>query len=126
MLERALAALRFRNNSTLEIAPFKAHHGREANTVLSNLTKKPSVRILNWTNLIKSKSACLDEQREMPNPADTNWGIRSDSENGNRTRNHPITLPDHQALNQEHEPSARVPAETIMTAGPGSLLTDGR
>ena len=42
MLERALGALRLAKNSTLSITPFEAHHGREANTVLRNLTKKPS------------------------------------------------------------------------------------
>ena len=41
MVERALGALRFAKNSTLNIIPFEAHHGREANTVLRNLTKKP-------------------------------------------------------------------------------------
>ena len=45
MLERALEALRFAYNATLKITPFKAHHGREANTVLRNLTKKPSLKI---------------------------------------------------------------------------------
>ena len=40
MVERALGALRFSKNATLKISPFEAHHGREANTVLRNLTKK--------------------------------------------------------------------------------------
>ena len=39
MVERALGALRFSKNATLKISPFEAHHGREANTVLRNLTK---------------------------------------------------------------------------------------
>ena len=42
MLERALGALRFFQNTTLKQTPFKAHHGREANTVLRNLAEKPS------------------------------------------------------------------------------------
>ena len=46
-LERALGALRFANNATLNITPFEAHHGREAKTVLRNLTKRPSLRNLN-------------------------------------------------------------------------------
>ena len=62
MVERALGALRFSPNATLKITPFEAHHGREANTVLRYLTKKPSLRNLNWSNVLKSKSACLDEQ----------------------------------------------------------------
>ena len=39
MIERALGALRFSKNATLKISSFEAHHGREANTVLRNLTK---------------------------------------------------------------------------------------
>ena len=42
MLEKALGALRLPNNVTVKITQFEAHHGREANTVLRNLTKKPS------------------------------------------------------------------------------------
>ena len=86
MVERALGALRFSPNATLKITPFEAHHGREANAVLRNLTKKPSLRNLNWSNVLKSKSACLDEQdaeaQKMPKPADTHWGMRSDNEYG--------------------------------------------
>ena len=48
MVERALGALRFTKNATLNITPFGEHHGREAKTVLRNLTKKPSLRNLNW------------------------------------------------------------------------------
>ena len=40
MVERALSARRFAPNATLKITPFEAHHGREANTFLRNLTKK--------------------------------------------------------------------------------------
>ena len=61
IIERALGALKFAKNATLNITPFEAHHGREANTVLRNLTKKPSLWNLNWKNVIRSKSACLDE-----------------------------------------------------------------
>ena len=82
-MERALVALRFSPNATLKITPFEAHHGREANTVLRNRTKKPSLRKLKWSNVLKSKSACLDvEAQKMPKPADTHWGIRSDNEFG--------------------------------------------
>ena len=84
MLERALGALRFAKNATLYLTPFEAHHGREANTVLRNLTNKPSLRNLNWENVIRSKSACLDERdpnvQAMPEPMDTDWGVRSDTE----------------------------------------------
>ena len=47
MIERALSALRFAPNATLKLSPFEAHHGREANTVLRNLTKKPTLQNLN-------------------------------------------------------------------------------
>ena len=43
MVERALGALRFAKNATLNITTFEAHHGREANTILRNLTKMPSL-----------------------------------------------------------------------------------
>ena len=45
MVERALGALRFSKNATLKISPFEAHHGRETNTVLRNLTKKHLFKI---------------------------------------------------------------------------------
>ena len=48
MVEDALSALRFGPNATLKIAPFEAHQCRESNTVLRNLTKKPSLQNLNW------------------------------------------------------------------------------
>ena len=40
MVDKALGALRFSKNATNKLTPFEAHHGREANTVLRNLTKK--------------------------------------------------------------------------------------
>ena len=54
MVERALGALRFVKNATLNITPFEAHHGREANTVLRNLTKKPTLWNLNKKNVKRS------------------------------------------------------------------------
>ena len=70
--ERALGALRFSPNAKLKIMPFQAHHAIPgtsrhsrhitANTVIRNLTKKPSLRNLNWSSVLKSKSAYLDEQ----------------------------------------------------------------
>ena len=78
MLQRAFGALRLSNNATLKITPFKAHHGREANKVVGNLTKKPSLRKLNCSNVIKSKSTSLDKRdpaaREIPSTVNTNWG----------------------------------------------------
>ena len=77
MVERILGSFRFSPNATLKLMPFEAHYCREANTVLQNLTKKPSLSNLKWSNIKKSKYACLDDQdsgaQRMPNPADTNW-----------------------------------------------------
>ena len=47
MVERALGALWFSPIVTLKLTPFELHHGKEANTVLRSLTKKPSLRNLN-------------------------------------------------------------------------------
>ena len=47
MVDKALGALRFSKNATTKLTPFEAHHGREANTVLRNLAKKPSLKNLN-------------------------------------------------------------------------------
>ena len=53
MVEREHSALRFVPNATLKISLFEAHHGREANTVLRKLTKKPSLQDLNWNRVLK-------------------------------------------------------------------------
>ena len=84
MVERALSALRFAPNATLKITSFEAHHSREANTVLRNLTKKPSLYNLNWEKVLRQKSACLDSKdpraSNLPHPRVTNWSERSDAE----------------------------------------------
>ena len=118
MVERALGALRFVKNATLNITPFEAHHGREANTVLRKLTKKPTLRNLNWENVIRSKSACLDERdpiaQAIPEPMDTNWGIRSDTEYDLKNRRKPLKLADDQATNQDDEPGiVRAPSDPV-------------
>ena len=126
MVERALGALRFAKNATLNIIPFEAHHGREANTVLRNLTKKPSLWNLNWENVIRSKSSCLDERdpnaQAMPEPMDTNWGVRSDTDCNRKNRRHPLKLAEDQAANQDDEPGivrspndpAEIPPAVVM------------
>ena len=76
MVERALNALRFAPNATLKITPSETHHGREAKTVLRNLTKKPSLQNLNWEKVLRQKSACLDSSNprasNLPHPRATN------------------------------------------------------
>ena len=64
-----------------------------------------------WSNVLKSKSACLNEQdgeaQKMPKQADTDWGMRSDNEYGGYARrNHPLILTQRQALSQADEPTA--------------------
>ena len=118
MVERAIGALRFVKNATLNITPFEAHHGREANTVLRNLTKKTTLRNLNWENVIRSKSACLDERdpisQAKPEPMDTNWGIGSDTEYDQMNRRIPLKLADDQAANQDDEPGiVRAPSDPV-------------
>ena len=118
MVERAFGALRFVKNASLNITPFEAHHGREANTVLRNLTKKPTLRNLNWENVIRSKYECLDKRdpiaQTMPKPMDTNWGIRSDTEYDRKNRRGPLRLAEEQAANQDDEPGiARAPNDPV-------------
>ena len=50
MVNKALGALRFSKNATTKLTPFEVQHGRKANTVLRNLTKKQSLKNLNWSN----------------------------------------------------------------------------
>ena len=126
MLERALAALRFAKNATLNLTPFEAHHGREANTVLRNLTKKPSLRNLNWENVISSKSACLDERdpydQAMPKPKDTNWGVRSDTEYNVKNRRHPMRLADDRIASQDNKPGIVRTTDAPATAMPPAVV----
>ena len=52
MISRALSALRFVPHSKTKLTPFEAYHGREANTALRSLSKKPSLQNLTWKNVI--------------------------------------------------------------------------
>ena len=126
MIERALGALRFSKNATLKISSFEAHHGREANTVLRNLTKKPSLRILDWSRVIKMKNACLDKTdpnaNGMPHPADTIWAVRSDLAYEINLRSHARRLTHEQSTNQDDEPSILKSAGPSGQPGPSGLL----
>ena len=126
MVERALGALRFSKNSTLKISPFEAHHGREANTVLRNLTKKPSLQNLDWSRVITTKNACLDaadpNEQDMPHPADTNWSVRSDIAYDIKNRTHARRLTEDQSAQQHDEPSLLKSANPIGQPGPSGLL----
>ena len=126
MVERALGALRFSKNSTLKISPFEAHHGREANTVLRNLTRKPSLQNLDWSRVKKTKNACLDATdpnvQDMPQPADTNWSVRSDLAYDIKNRTHARRLTVDQSANQDDEPSILRSANPNGQLGPSGLL----
>ena len=102
MIDKALGALRFSKNATTKLTPFEAHHGREANTVLRNLTKKPSLKNLNWKNVLKQKCLCLDETDPEMNkvafPQHSNWEERSDLTYAPTLRRAPITLDSDQQM----------------------------
>ena len=82
MIGKALSALRFSKNATTKLTPFEVNHGRKANTVLRNLTKKPSLKNFNWSNVLKQKCLCLDENDYVSDtvsyPQDSNWEEKSD------------------------------------------------
>ena len=96
MVERALSAFRFAPNSTLKISLLEAHHGRKANTVLRNLTKKPTLQNLNRDRVLKQKSTYLDSTdpraSKFPQPMATDWEERSDIDYDVEHMNHPRRL----------------------------------
>ena len=66
-------------HSKTKLTPFEAYHGRDANTALRNLTKKPSLKNLNWKNVINQKLSCLDKASGLPDmELNLDWGKRSD------------------------------------------------
>ena len=112
MVERALSAFRFTPNATLKKSPFEAHHGREANTVLRNLTKKPSLQNLNWNRVLKQKSADLDSDDpraiKFPPPMATDWVDRSVVDYDVEHINHPRRLANYQLVSVADRGSAPV------------------
>ena len=66
MISPALSALRFVPHSKTKITPFEAYHGREANTALRNVTKEPSLKNLNWNNVVNQKLSYLDKAGNLP------------------------------------------------------------
>ena len=126
MIERALGALRFSKNAILKISLFEGHHGREAITVLRNLAKKPSLQNLDWSRVIKTKNACLDDAdpnvKDMPHPADTLWGVRLDLAYDIKLKSHARKLTNEQSENQEDEPCRLKSAGTSGQPGPSELL----
>ena len=117
-LEQALSALRFAPNATLKISPFEAHHGREANNVLRNLTKKPSLQNLRWNRVLKQKSACLDSTVpraiKFPQPMATDCEERSDVDYDVEHKNHPRKLAHDQLVSVADRNSAPAVGPTQM------------
>ena len=126
IIERALGALRFSKNATLKISPLEAHHGQEANTVLRNVTKKPSLQNLDWSRVIKTKNACLDDAdpnaNDMPHPADTNWAVRLDLAYDINHMSHARRLTHKKSANQDNEPSILKSAGPSGQPGPSGLI----
>ena len=119
MLERALSV-----NATAKLTTLEAHHGREANTVLRNLTKKPSLQLLNWSKVLREKSSCLVDPmvQDLRHQADTNWGVRLDLVYDIKSRSHPRKLTEEQQLDQQDEPRIHKPDRADLTPGPSGQL----
>ena len=106
MISRALRALRFVPHSKTKITPFEAYHGREANTALRNLTKKPFLKNLSWNNVVNQKLSCLDKAGNLPDVELTlDWAKRSDLVYAPENRKTPIILDDKDIA--ETDPKAR-------------------
>ena len=101
-------------NATLKIYTFEARHGREAHTVLRNLTKKPTLQNLNWDRVLKQKSAYLGSTdprtRKFLQPMATDWEERSDIEYDAEHMNH------HRRLAQEQ----------LVSAAEGTSMVGGK
>ena len=55
MVNKALGELRFSKNATTKLTTFEAHHGREADIILRNLMKRPSLKNPNGSKVLKQK-----------------------------------------------------------------------
>ena len=95
MISRALSALRFVPHSKTKLTPFEAYHGREANTALRNLTKKPSLKNLSWNNVVNQKLSCLDKAGNLPDvELNLDWEKSSNLVCAPQNRKAPIILDD--------------------------------
>ena len=91
-----------------KLSPFEAHYGRKANTALSNITSKPNIKILNWSNTLKyylddiiigedeliSQDKCYDENLDSDEEVRTTkqWKLQEAREDAGeipRTFKHP-------------------------------------
>ena len=53
MLQNISFELRTCRKKNSKLSPFEAHYGRKANTALTNITSKPNIKNLNWSNTLK-------------------------------------------------------------------------
>ena len=132
MVDKALGALWFSKNATTKLRPFEAHHGREANTVLRNLTKKSSLKNLTLENVLKQKCLCLDENDPevitIAFPHHANWEDRSDLVYAPALRNAPSILDSDQLLEtgQGNESGTEPTIQGSGSTGDLYQLTTGR
>ena len=69
---------------------------REANTIFRNLTKKPSLKNLDWTKDINQKLQYLDEANGLPEvELNLDWEKRSDMVYAPHNRKTPRVLEEH-------------------------------
>ena len=102
MISRALSVFRFVPHSRTKLTPFEAYHGREANTALRNLTKKPSFKNLTWKNVINQKLQRLDKASGLPEvELNLDWETRSDLVYAPENRKMPRVLEDHELAEAE-------------------------
>ena len=58
----------------------------------------------------------------MPEPMDTNWGVRSDTESDVKNRRHPMRLADDRIANQDNEPGIVRTTDAPPTAMPPAIV----
>ena len=69
---------------------------------------------------MRSKSACLDEL--MPHPADTNWGVRSDTAYNIKNRRHPLRLSEDRIIDQDAESGINRTTDTPAVSTPPMVV----
>ena len=108
MISRALSALRFVPHSKTKLTPFEAYHGREANTALRNLSKKLSLKNLNWKNVINQKLSCLDKASGLPKvELNLGWEKRSDLVYAPENRKRPKVLDENDLIETDVDPKVK-------------------
>ena len=95
-------------HSKTKLTPFEAYHGREANTAFRNLTKTPSLKNLNWNNVVNQKLSCLDKASNLPEVELTlDWEERSDLVYAPEQRKTPRILNDDEIIDRDPKATER-------------------